>query len=590
MADPGTHAAGCNVPLKHGDKIMAPAVAARGIALIEGCGVREGLGGTMGRRLAAEGTIAGRRLQRRSNKKSSKVLSGGWLMSKELFASLDLSPEVRTRTGDINPSWPLLVGLRSASAIFKTKDFTLFYVHQGAMGSSSGSGGSQCGSGRSRALTPGPWRDDVNASRSLRSGGEAGPNEGLALFPFEGDISNRDTGESFLQKLCALSGSFSYVIVGTCDVEVSDRVRRFVADASPRLAAQFRTSLRGQRRGSIIVLTASRCSASRHETGLGLLRQAQGLFRSSAAVSSSAGTASEWSRAARFVYYSSAEWHLHASRSAVDLLGARIRGEPCAVIVPSLAVSSECTRNGTKGSRLDISPGNRCKGQVESSSLPCHIDPAAPSPRPATFPATSLHPTCSPQPRPSRHPVLHPSPQPHALNAATTLKPTAFPRPLASEKPTRLPTDFTVFDAGTTTDDLTGEVMISGGSPRQEAHLLPSWLSPMMVVQLAGFVYLVCAMAGVLWKWCKACRRQAPLRHFTHSNVQRGKKVFESDGSGTGSSHHRSRDKKSVPRDTMYAVRPSHGAGGDSDDSAEGGDQINASFSGLYATDPRKIP
>jgi hypothetical protein len=88
----------------------------RAIKLIDGCGEEEGLGGGfVGRKLKT--SLKTPRAQR------SKVNSGGWLMSVSLFLSLDLSPEVRTREGNISPSWPVLLGLRGAKSVLKTADW-----------------------------------------------------------------------------------------------------------------------------------------------------------------------------------------------------------------------------------------------------------------------------------------------------------------------------------------------------------------------------------------------------------------------------------------------------------------------------------
>jgi hypothetical protein len=83
--------------------------------VVDNCGDTEGLG-------------IQRKLARSQRPPPSKVLSGGWLVSRSLFLSMDFSPEVRLPNGQINPSWPLIVGLRAASTVVKTIDWQAFYV------------------------------------------------------------------------------------------------------------------------------------------------------------------------------------------------------------------------------------------------------------------------------------------------------------------------------------------------------------------------------------------------------------------------------------------------------------------------------
>lgn len=86
-----------------------------GIRVVDTCGDAEGLG-------------IQRKLARSQRPPPSKVLSGGWLVSRSLFLSMDFSPEVRLPNGQINPSWPLIVGLRAASSVVKAADWQAFYV------------------------------------------------------------------------------------------------------------------------------------------------------------------------------------------------------------------------------------------------------------------------------------------------------------------------------------------------------------------------------------------------------------------------------------------------------------------------------
>ena len=263
-----------------GVKAVAPRTSVR---LLDGCGLEEGLGG------------ASRQLSNRQRQAppQSKVLSGGWLASKKLFASMDFSAEVRLRNGLINPTWPLLSALRGAESIFKAADWTQFYVAPTrSKGSESMAPPVPAGCLRQRrqlhrrrlgnasqvtSLPPAIETPPRNSSRRLLLGTGVGPVRGTALVPLERTPTGASGGE-LLSRLCALTTSFRFVVVGTCDPALSDAARRLVAARAPHLAAQGSSPQLGSRqprRGSVVVLTAPRCLATRGETALGLLRFAQ---------------------------------------------------------------------------------------------------------------------------------------------------------------------------------------------------------------------------------------------------------------------------------------------------------------------------
>ena len=160
---------------------QARSIRSTGIGLVEGCGDEDGVGR--------------RQLGRAAKPQQSKVLSGGWLVSRSLFVSMDLSPEVRLANGQINPSWPLLAGLRAASSVYKTRDWQAFYVAPSSDSRVVGSG--VCPSLKRPRRRLGAWPEEArNISRRLLTA----PMRRLALLPL--DPGGQDSSRSSV--LCCL--------------------------------------------------------------------------------------------------------------------------------------------------------------------------------------------------------------------------------------------------------------------------------------------------------------------------------------------------------------------------------------------------
>mmetsp|Transcript_658 Transcript_658/g.1271 ORF Transcript_658/g.1271 Transcript_658/m.1271 type:complete len:696 (-) Transcript_658:640-2727(-) len=435
------------------------------ISLVDGCGEEEGFGGGfVGRALKVSAFPS----RQRRGVQQSKVVSGAWIMSVSLFLSIDLSPEVRTREGAISPSWPILLALRSAKRVLKTQDWTKFFVVSSSQVESQQRNRQRVRADSSCALVPrvllgateadftsqGDMSDSTQPTLisfrnvsgltlqktskgstvqgrrlGLRTGVTTPPPLGVALVPFEGSVSG-ERGDQLAKKLCGLAAAFSYVVVGTCDAVVSDSVRRLIASTLPSYAVQSQMSTRRPTRGSIVVLTAPKCSASRHETGLALLRLAQASISEQRGVSGSNGdtaVAFEWARVSRFVYYSSEDRFLSLGTSVVDSLGRTLVNQmPCSVVVPSLAVPQPCSGVGrggeSTGRRFGLAPGNKCSGQGTGDKK--------------TLPVCISHPSLAPTFRPSAAP-LPPFPAPHPQ---PSLPPSSFaPPPLSTSSPSPLP-------------------------------------------------------------------------------------------------------------------------------------------------------
>jgi len=461
--------------------------------LIDGCGIREGLGGAVRRTLLK---------RTKKNNPQSKVISGGWLISKNLFSNVDFSPEVRLKSGEMNPSWTSLVTLRSAFSILKTKEWSKFFV----VPSSSVTSTPGCADLR-RNLEEQEEKDEEivdehnspnnhNQSRRFLSRTHDSP-QGVALYPWQG-------GDQYanLRTVCSLIDLFAFVVVGTCHQEESDAVRRQIALRLKNDAVQHRTSKRVRRKGSVVVLTIPKCSSELQETGLGLLRLSQSLLTKPPSNTDSYQSAAfDWTTKSEYIFYLHGDRSLVSSREVVDGLVSAMLANSCSAVVPSFALLTSCeTDHGMKGSRFQITTGNTCPGQTTINHLQCDLPPGPqPSQPPISKPSLSLtpSPTRSPLLSHSTSPTLNrgspsPSMQPHPISVRPTSHiPTQTPTSIPDYSPPQVhPTPSPVMRP-TVADEvpLFGHLVGSSKAPKETSF--PRWLFVPVLVCYA-LVILCC--------------------------------------------------------------------------------------------------
>ncbi len=130
---------------------------------------------------------------------------------------LDLSADVRGRDGTSNPMWPVLVGLRGGSPVFKARDWSSF---ANVPDSPNAPG---CVGHRSLR--------SLNATDNRGIEGRIDQTERRHLFNKKGVVTTallplEAMDElSLSRKVCGLVRAFDFVVLGTCDAELSDNAR-----------------------------------------------------------------------------------------------------------------------------------------------------------------------------------------------------------------------------------------------------------------------------------------------------------------------------------------------------------------------------
>jgi hypothetical protein len=486
-----------------------------------------------------------KRNEKSSRRRARSVASASsWMISRGHFLQIPLTQDVRDKAGKVPLSWSTLVVLRSTTNVVVAKEWDSLYVVRERPSRKQlrikGCTAATALTPRRRMLLRAPTRPRPlplnHSSRGRRR--TTASSSSVALVPFASDGLDASKLLRLARQLCSLTNAFQFVVVGTCEASVSDRVRRFVADTAMlhKRAAMLRVSRRASAKGSLVVLTmkgtGQECSAARGETAIALLRMIQTSMASSPA-DQALRPGFEWTRASlvAFVDYDRLlVTARHTVRSFAEKLHASREGGSCMAIVPSQTNTESCnvSEGGARdGLQVKLAPVVDCGGPQDASNSPpvCEAEgaPASgirPTPLPTGGALAPLPPPPPPPPlsptSPPPLPALRPSPAP-------LLAPSLLPSlaPISSAMPTRTDRRSDVASLAPTVLGVTvgygaareGEETMLSGDTATAAQCCPHhWLLTKLSQGLLLFL-----LGLALWR---RCRRRASGKAPPHRDVE----------------------------------------------------------------------